>query len=455
MEEEQFLGNGAEIFIFVMVLFVILYSFSACILLIYSMHKNDQITLNHIPTILSSIFYFISSVIFLFVLSYFNENDNDNFDNDKNFTICVVLFVLFLILAKISVYTQCLIRLYATFKNSTLELRNSTIIIAIFLLCLLFLTVVWWMTLIIVRYLTLDKKFDSYDPQFFPISIFLFIFDVSLSWLVVGLFTNKLLKSIMFKSRSDFFAKTGRYLNGSNSKRPPNKTEIPTSSASFNNPSFNNPSNGHASSGPTDQTKPISINCTSVDLNEDDENENENENKEEEEVENGDNYDPVQRQKSRTRSHVRRISQRRSSFEIDIAFASIDESDKQRLAVITKYFMLSSLSIITTQIIYVSVIIGLIIVSVSDIELNQNAAMAVFGGVFYPLEVVLNCMALYLTFQYASDHYDKICKPCHERCSLCVFRRAAGDILRRHSAEITTIDLDKFLEFVCRYDNKM
>ena len=77
------------------------------------------------------------------------------------------------------------------------------------------------------------------------------------------------------------------------------------------------------------------------------------------------------------------------------------------------------------------------------IDLNQNAAMAVFGGVFYPFEVVLNCMALYLTFQYASDHYDKLCSCCHERCSRFVVRRASKDILRRHSREITTIDLHR------------
>ena len=68
--------------------------------------------------------------------------------------------------------------------------------------------------------------------------------------------------------------------------------------------------------------------------------------------------------------------------------------------------------------------------------------MAIFGGVFYPFEVVLNCMALYLTFQFASDHYDKLCKRCHDRCGIFVFRRASHNILRNNSTAITQIDID-------------
>ena len=436
-KDEKFLGNGAEIYLFLMTLFVIIYSFSAIILLTYTMHKNDQIHLQNIPTILSVIFYFISSVVFLSALTYFNENDDNNFDNDRNFVLCMVLFILFLILAKISVYTQFLTRLYATFKDSMLELRKSTIIISVILLCLLFLTVLWWISLIIVRYLTLDENFDGYDQQFFPVFIFLFIFDVCISWLVVGLFTNKLLKSIMFKSRSDFFAKTGRYLHGYKNSNTNNSTN----GATEENGSNQNGHNRSESSPTPDPTQPISINTTSVNFGDEEEDANaNNENNENKERDlDQDEYSAKRRQKARTRSSI----PRRSSFLIDIAFASIDQSDKQRLDVITRYFMLSALSIMTTQIAYLSGIIGLIIVSVNDMDLNQNAAMAVFGGVFYPFEVVLNCMALYLTFQYASEHYDKLCKCCHERCSRFVVRRASKDILRRHSAEITTIDLHR------------
>ena len=435
--EEKFLGNAAEIYLFLMILLVIIYSFSACILLIYSMYKNRQIkNINNLPTIFSAIFYFISSVVSLSALAYFNENDNENFEHDKKFATSMVLFLLFLVLAKLSVYTQFLTRLYATFRHSTLELSKSTIIVSITLICLLFTTVLWWMSLLITRYLTLNRPFTGYSAQFYPVFVFLFIFEASLSWLFVGLFTNKLLKSIMFKSRSAFFEKTGRYLNATKKT----KEETPASASNCSNDS----------SSPN-STKPLEIQTTSIDYNEDkdeqneaeqnEENEDNDDNEENKEIEHGeeDKYDPKQRQKSRTDESV----QRRSSFLIDLAFASIDQNDKERLDVVTRYFMLSSLNVITSQLFYISLIIALIVVSISDHPVNQNVAVAIYGGVFYPIEVIFNCTALYLNFQFAKEHYNKFCRPCHERCSLFVVRRASQNILRKHSAELTTINIHK------------
>lgn len=241
----------------------------------------------------------------------------------------------------------------------------------------------------------------------------------------------------MFKSRSDFFEKTGRYLKGYNDvkKKPKpkkvitNPTDDPEEEEGTDE-QLNGDSNGHlpGSSPSPDPTQPI----TAKSKEDDDKKYNKTDD---------DEYDAKQRQKARTQSSPS-VTSRRPSFLLDIAFASIDDHDRQRLSVITRYFMLSALSIITTQIAYISVIIGLIIVSVSDIELNQNVAMGVFGGLFYPFEVVLNCMALYLTFQYASDHYNKLCSCCHERCGIYVVRRASHNILRSHSTAISDCDIN-------------
>jgi len=218
----------------------------------------------------------------------------------------------------------------------------------------------------------------------------------------------------MFKSRSEFFAKTGRYLNATK------KDDKSPDEAHQNE-------NGHAENSPTPNL---------------------------EDEENKEDYPPTGPQKVRKttdtvdgnlkqRSSSLRFSfhRRTDSFLIDLAYNSIDKADRERLDMITRQFLLSSLSIITTQLAYMSCIIMAIVFFTSHI--NQTAVVVIFFGIFYPSEVILNLTALYLNYTFGKDFYDKCCKCCHDRCSLWVVRRASKNILRRHSRELTTIDVHR------------
>eukprot|EP01084_Bolivina_argentea_P231452 390324_1 len=401
-QTEQFLGNAAEIYLFLIGLFVLIFSLLACIVLVYSLRKHRAgVCITNYPTITSVIFYFISSILFVSALTHFNEHDNDNFEHDDTFVICTVLFVIFLILAKLSIYMQFLGRVYAAFKGSLLALNKITIIISISLLFIILITVIWWITLIVLRYIHINDEFNGYYIQFYPVFIFLFISDFTLSWLVVGLFINKLFKTIMFRSRQDFFAKTQRRLNGPSTPEADEKQD--------NNNNNNQTINAN-----------ISRKDSSIDT-------------------------PQNSNDSNTPVTIPLPRARRSSLMLDLAFNSINETDKKRLDVITRLFILSSLSIMTTQLCYVSFIIILIIKTSSNnkIMLNQNALFAVYCGIFYPMDVVFNCIALYFNYQFANKYYNIWCKCCHRQCSLCVVRNASKQIVSRHSMEIIAISVHK------------
>ena len=280
--------------------------------------------------------------------------------------------------------------------------------------------------MICIRYLN-NNDFKGYGRQYVPIALFLLIFDVTLSWLVVGLFINKLFNTIMFRSRKDFFEKTGRYFgtfDGSN----------------INDDNNNNHNHNHNDKERGLQIKP-SPSPVASDQDIPNHHENKEERKEEEEVE---AYSAKQRHSARVKAIKQRSSshQRNDSFLIDLAFASIDDKDKERLAVVTRQLVLSSLSIITTQICYVSIFIFLVISLSSDtMRPDQSILFAVYGGVFYPSEVILNCTALYLNYGFAQKTYDILCSCCHRQCGLCVLRRASRKILRTHSEEISKINV--------------
>ena len=135
---------------------------------------------------------------------------------------------------------------------------------------------------------------------------------------------------------------------------------------------------------------------------------------------------------------------RSDSFRMDLAFNSIDEMDRERLELITRQFLLSILAIVTTQVCYASFVVALgIETSRGTGEFDQRAYAVVYGGFFYPMEVVLNGLALYFEFHLVQkpQHYEFCCKVCHVWCSRYVVRRASRQILNEHADEIGTIDV--------------
>eukprot|EP00484_Ammonia_sp_Unknown_P020504 CAMPEP_0197043934 /NCGR_PEP_ID=MMETSP1384-20130603/20112_1 /TAXON_ID=29189 /ORGANISM="Ammonia sp." /LENGTH=197 /DNA_ID=CAMNT_0042475309 /DNA_START=70 /DNA_END=659 /DNA_ORIENTATION=+ len=196
---------------------------------------------------------------------------------------------------------------------------------------------------------------------------------------------------MMFKSRSEFFAKTERYLRGNNVRTT--KEESPSSRQALNVSDHDNLNGNHSEAldDQNEEEKALELN----DLEQ--------------------KPDVVQRARVHSKSHPESkgqhehkpsiLRERRESFLIDIAYASIDEGDKRGLDMITRNFLLSTMSIITAQLVYASLIILAILNGDDEFEFNQSILLWVYGGVFYPSDVILSCCSLYLNYKFAQEYY--------------------------------------------------
>eukprot|EP01084_Bolivina_argentea_P082054 148575_1 len=213
---ERYLGNPTQTVLFIIGCILIIFSLSSLILIICSIYHHDKNKISrkqalkrkwksvksvNYPTILSATFYFLSTCSYLAALYYFDDEAADNFGNSFRFVIAMVTFVAFIFAAKISIYTQFVARLVASFKNSYLEPSKCTLKVCITLLTLSWCTIIWWIILLSVRYFILKAQFHGYYTQFYFVFSLLFIFDFTMSWLVVGLFTKKLFATMMLKDR--------------------------------------------------------------------------------------------------------------------------------------------------------------------------------------------------------------------------------------------------------------
>ena len=408
-------NTAMQIYLLAVAIFLAIFSCTMIIIIIYSLCKYDKpakaktksmraitrtssmgysfvkkVKLVNYPTILSALFYFISSCLFFFVLSQFDPMDNNNFGNDPQFVLYMLSFGGCVFLAKLSIYAQFLARLYTSFKNSYLAPKKVTIIFSIILLIILFLCIIWWMVLISVRYIWLNKEFPSYNTQFYFVFGGLLLFDFIVSWLVVGLFIAKLFQSVMLRSRSEFYEKTQRLLMGYDDKI--DYVDRSTKSSTASNPTL-----------VEDEVEP---------------------------------YNVEERRKSRMGTFDQIDS--RGSMMMDVAFASIDETDQKRLDLITRQLLLSIMSIMTSQIGYVTIIIILVIRDTAHTSFYndrvQTELYGIFAGVFYPMDMILNLFVLYLSYKFAIKYYKCCCKFCHRRCKLCVLRKAAKQINKKYMA---------------------
>ena len=377
---------------------LLLFSFSVLCVIVFSLcrhtHKKKKRSMSmfmsgqsrscvecvDFPTITAATFYFLSCFPFMAALYHFDPNDANNFGNDAQFTVSAISFVACVFVAKLSIYSQFVARLHSAFKDSYLASKRRTFVVSIMLLVLLSISIAWWMALISLRYIWWKQTFWEYDIQFFFVFGSMFVFDASVSWLVVGLFLHKLFDSLMLRSRSDFIDSSKRMLFDTDAK--------------------------------------------------------------------DDEYDIDERLSSRQLS-------RSVSLQTDIAFASIDESDEKRLNLITRLSLLSILryvllfgneddyecacnfSMVTNQLGYVTLIVLLVLKETKTGGYNdytQTVLYSIFGGVFYPLDMVLNCLVLYFSYTFAVKYYLRCCRCCHHRCKLCVVTRAANRIRDKYMA---------------------
>ena len=212
-----------------------LFSFFSCIVLIHSLlrdhikratkHKARNISPSNKVVYLSSaaaIFYLLSAIAFLGTTTRFDVAREHNLTDDDLLVVLVLFFVFFLMMARLSIYCQFLIRLNVVFLGTAFELSRRTMVGAVALLSSLFVAVLWWIIVIVIHFL-FDITLRFYDSQFIALMLCLFVLEAATSVLIVGLFTDKLFRIIVeFKPREEIerAAAVVKAQNSENQLRP-------------------------------------------------------------------------------------------------------------------------------------------------------------------------------------------------------------------------------------------
>merc|ERR1719474_661900 len=362
-------------YLFVIGASVCLFSLCFSVFLVHSLRENhtkDSYTFTYPTTYAAAILYFLSSIIYVLTLHHLDLSKHSNMEDDIDIVLCTMFFVLCLITARLSIFTQLIMRLYYTFKGTpTFALSRRTLTVSIALSALVFAAAIWWSVLITLRYVVWKESFGSYSGQLIAVTALVLVFDSTGSWTVVATMTNKLLQTIDFIDRSEVISRMKRLEPPPKDAKATPNTLTPTAEESTT--ISNVPCDPSAT--PTTPTTPTS---------------------------DGDLYriaspsTPQHREQvtSETFSELTvEMSQRKShretvQFQLDLAYNCFTDADRQRLNLITKLLLLSILSIITSQICYLSLIVALMVRYFGDLaHFNQSAFLFVVLGLYYPAEV--------------------------------------------------------------------
>ena len=155
------LDHSSDVFLFCIGCSVCVFSLCFTVFLIYALKKNhskDSYTSTYPTTFAACTFYILSSIIYLLAMPHLDIRNHSNLENDQDLVLCALFFVLFLIMARLSICAQFVIRIRTTFKSTpAFALRRRTLTVSVTLSVLVFITVVWWSVLIIIRYLAMRK----------------------------------------------------------------------------------------------------------------------------------------------------------------------------------------------------------------------------------------------------------------------------------------------------------
>lgn len=156
-----------------------------------------------IPTVVSSVFY--CGISINYVLISLSKEIDTIFTNTNNvsgyfFTI-FCLFILCIIIAKLSIYISILSRLYLTFADSIYYLRKSILNLMICVLFLFLLCGIYIDTLLYTKY-RLNNPPSNYYIQFEVVFISLIIYDFISSVVMLLLFISKLYQVIFERRRT-------------------------------------------------------------------------------------------------------------------------------------------------------------------------------------------------------------------------------------------------------------
>ena len=198
-----------SILLYIIGSFVCMFSLCSSIFLVYVLkkhHSKDMHTSSYPTTFAAAFFYFSSSIIYLRAMTLLDIRIDTNLEDKNELVLLTMFFILCIIMARLAICTQFIVRLYITFKMAPeFAVSRRTLIITITLSTLVFIIAIWWSVLMVLRFITLDQvNTTSFNGQFIAVTVSMLVFDSSAAWFVVGTMTDKLLQTIDLRDRSEY-----------------------------------------------------------------------------------------------------------------------------------------------------------------------------------------------------------------------------------------------------------
>merc|ERR1712154_240932 len=167
----------------------------------------------------------------------------------------------------------------------------------------------------------------SFNGQFIAVTVSMLVFDSSAAWFVVGTMTDKLLQTIDLRDRSEYTHRMEHMqrISERGISDPPEQVKAKKGRIRI-------------VSSPEDSPPPFPVD---IEIQEQ-------------------NGDAIPVANSSHSFSVKRMSQQRDirRLQLDLAYSCFTADDRKRLDLITKLFLLSISSIITSQICYLSLVIA-------------------------------------------------------------------------------------------------
>ena len=366
-------ASASDFVLFYIGLVTCVFSFCACVSLIRPLldqHEKNGFVASCIPTTASGLFYFVSSIVYLLSLSHLDIRDDHNLQRDDQLVLFAMLLVFSLIMARLSLCLHFLVRVHSAFKHSIFELKRSSIAVAVTLCLCILVVITWWMALMAHRYLTGNQEFASYRVQLVVLSQLLFVSDATLSLMVVATMTHKLLQTLTLVDRTDALSRM---------KRLPMDMDRPQLQLQEQPTTIQEDKSLHI---PAQLDEPEEPSMSTVSSN----------------ASHLSSPDVLQ---NSGRKHTRTLSDtvqsardrhRKTQLELDLALNTMTKLDERTLKAITKNLLLGFLSMIPSQICYISLITASIMMA-NESHVNQHVLLMVLLGLLYPVEVVLRCVS--------------------------------------------------------------
>eukprot|EP01084_Bolivina_argentea_P122911 217824_1 len=368
-----------------------------------------------LPSVISCTSYVLSCFAYLACCYYIVELDSlsslNNY-NDTHQLMCIIsitCLITLVLCAKLFIYITFLSRLYLTFIDSIHRISYSLLRFMIFLLILFTLIIIWFNTLLYLKYVFYEAPFKSFQIQLIIVFCSILFCDVTISIITVYLFLRKLFLLITARRRS-IIARSNMV---SVSKTPTNSPSYNPTVTTVKQLSFSHSVNAHSVTSKqkqivltqTPEVRPNQMSLTPID----------------DDKESDPNGSIFGSKRNSNASNVNTMQQ------LPSVLVRLSPSDLVIIDAMTKYTILNILIIIVSQLAFMAFLfVGLIhilyeywnILPVKHEKFLTRTLTNIVLMITFPLDSSVNCMVLLLNFKFSEPIYLKLCTCIHNYIQL-------------------------------------